>query len=142
MWDYEPNKKGDKLGEKVLKNPDIVNTNPEMAKHLISLIKYETGDTFCDPCKGPGAFYDNFPTGCEKIYYEINEQRDYLGEEKRWVDYTLSNPPFVPRKLFWDFHVRAMETTRKNIYWLEEVNFENLKEIEEEIIKEFIKQKY
>ena len=34
------------------------------------------------------------------------------------VDYTISNPPFVPRKLFWLFNSKAMETTRKEIYWL------------------------
>ena len=34
------------------------------------------------------------------------------------VDYTISNPPFVPRKLFWSFHCKAMDTTRKGIYWL------------------------
>ena len=34
------------------------------------------------------------------------------------VDVTLSNPPFVPRKLFWSFMLNAMKTTRREIYWL------------------------
>jgi hypothetical protein len=70
-----------------------------------------------EPCKGKGAFYDNLPNNVKKLYCEINEGSDYL-ENKQIVDVTLSNPPFVPRKLFWDFMVKAMETTRREIYWL------------------------
>ena len=94
-----------------------------MAKYLISLIKFEDNDTVMEPGKGKGAFYDNLPDNVIKKYCEINEGIDYLNfgsgkssDEK--VDITLSNPPFVPRKLFWDFHLKAMETTNKYIYWL------------------------
>ena len=38
------------------------------------------------------------------------------------VDYTISNPPFIPRKLFWEFNKTAMNTTRKEIYWLINLN--------------------
>ena len=31
---------------------------------------------------------------------------------------TIANPPFCPRKLFWEFMIRAMETTTDRIYWL------------------------
>lgn len=45
--------------------------------------------------------FDNYPS-------DISQGKDYLGEEKVNVDYTISNPPFVPRKLFWGFMVRAI----------------------------------
>lgn len=34
------------------------------------------------------------------------------------VDAIISNPPFVPRKLFWDFHCKAMAVSRHSISWL------------------------
>jgi hypothetical protein len=117
IWKYKP-KNEDRLGTLVEKDNDIVMTNPEMAKHLISTISFQDGDIVCDPCKGKGAFYNNFPDNVKKIYFEINEGKDYLTPECEMVDITISNPPFIPRKLFWDFHVKAMDTTRRNIYWL------------------------
>lgn len=84
------------------KDPDIVMTKPEMAKHLLSLVSFMDGDKVMEPCKGKGAFYDNLPSNVEKLYCEINEGKDYLTQEVE-VDITLSNPPFVPRKLFWQF---------------------------------------
>ncbi len=52
-----------------------------------------------------------------RYWCEINEGVDYLTNNDK-VDITLSNPPFVPRKLFWDFHLKAMENTSREIYWL------------------------
>jgi hypothetical protein len=118
VWEYKSND-DDKLKKLVKdKGKSIVMTNPKMAKYLIDRIQFEEGDIVCEPCKGDGAFYDNLPNNVEKIWYEINEGRNYLEGEKQIVSHTLSNPPFVPRKLFWDFMERAMETTTKKIYWL------------------------
>ena len=116
IWKYK-SKDDDPLGKKVFKNPDIVMTNPKMAKDLIDTISFQDGDIVCEPCLGTGSFYNNFPDNVKKVYFEINEDKDYLLSDIM-VDYTISNPPFVPRKLFWDFHLKAMDTTRKNIYWL------------------------
>ena len=116
VWNYE-SRPTDKLAEKVAKDPDIVYTNPEMAKNLLSTIIFTKGDIVMEPCRGKGAFYDNFPDIVRKEYCEMNEGIDYLKYEGT-VDITISNPPFVPRKLFWNFHLKAMETTRKEIYWL------------------------
>lgn len=113
IWEY----KNDKLEKLVEKDNDICFTNPEMAKHLLSLIEFKDNDVVIEPCLGKGAFYNNFPKNVKKIYCEINEGKDYLLHTEM-VDYTVSNPPFVPRKLFWDFMEKAMDTTRKNIYWL------------------------
>tara|TARA_Y100000114_G_scaffold43173_2_gene38603 strand:+ start:4438 stop:4980 length:543 start_codon:yes stop_codon:yes gene_type:complete len=118
VWSYE-SKQNDPLSKLVKKEGrEIVFTKPEMA---IDLITNHTnildGDVVCEPGKGDGAFYDNLPNNCEKIYCEINEGIDYL-EDDRKCDITLSNPPFVPRKLFWKFQQKAMENTRREIYWL------------------------
>lgn len=110
----------DRLSEVVAKDPDICYTSDGMAKYLISLIDFKDGDVVMEPCLGKGSFYNNLPNNTENIYCEINLDKDYLTYEGK-VDITLSNPPFVPRKLFWSFHQKAMETTRREIYWL--INF-------------------
>lgn len=116
IWDYKSDE-NDKLAKKIEKNNDIVYTKPEMAIYLLSTINFKKGDIVMEPCKGKGAFFDNFPKDTKKLYCEINENKDYLQFSGK-VDYTISNPPFVPRSLFWNFHLKAMETTNKEIYWL------------------------
>jgi hypothetical protein len=116
VWEYE-SKGGDALAQKVAKDPSIVMTNPEMAKYLIGSIKHTAGEVWLEPAKGSGAFYDNFPADVEKLYCEINEGVDFLTYDKE-VDVIISNPPFVPRKLFWEFMQKSMQLARKNIYWL------------------------
>jgi len=122
VWDYESNK-NDPLAEKVKKDPTIVMTNPLMAKYLLDRIKFEDGDIVLEPCLGDGAFYNNFPENTINKWCEINEGVDFL-ESTESPDYTISNPPFIPRKLFWEFHKKAMEITKKEIYWL--INFSSL----------------
>lgn len=116
IWNYK-SKTDDKLAKQVCKNPDIVFTKPEMAIYLISISALQPNDLVMEPCKGKGAFYDNLPDWVNKTYCEINEDKDYL-QSTEVVDITMSNPPFVPRKLFWQFHLKAMQTTRRKIYWL------------------------
>ena len=88
-----------------------------MALDLISLTPITDDDVIIEPCKGTGSCYHNFPKNVINVVCEINEGIDYLDFNGE-VDYTVSNPPFVPRELFWSFHCKAMETTRKAIYWL------------------------
>ena len=116
VWEYE-SKKEDPLAEKVKKDPTIVMTNPLMAEYLLKRIGFEENDIVLEPCLGDGAFYDNFPKNTINKWCEINKGVDFLKSTEA-VDYTISNPPFVPRKLFWSFHEKAMEITRKEIYWL------------------------
>ena len=118
IWEYKSNE-DDKLAKQVEKDNDIVMTKPEMAIHLLSLIDLKEGDILLEPCKGKGAFYDNFPDNTINKYCEINEGIDFLDyDENDKVDYVLSNPPFVPRKLFWLFQQKAMKVSKKEIYWL------------------------
>ena len=117
VWNYK-SKEGDNLSKLIKKEGGgIVMTKPEMAKHLISLIEFEDGDVLLEPAKGDGAFFDNFPTNTINKWCEINEGVDFLNFNES-VDYILCNPPFVPRKLFWEFNKKAMAITKKKIYWL------------------------
>ena len=116
VWEYESNT-NDALAKKVEKDATIVMTSPLMALDLISLIPLIDGDVIIEPCKGTGLFYDNLCKNTINMFCEINEGIDYLDFNGE-VDYTISNPSFVPRILFWSFHCKAMETTIKTIYWL------------------------
>jgi hypothetical protein len=132
IWEYE-SKGEDRLSTQVKKDAIITYTKPTMAEYLISLINFKKGDIVMEPCKGDGAFFNSLPTYTENVYCEINEGIDYLKNDKI-VDITLSNPPFVPRKLFWDFHIKAMQTTNREIYWLINISALNVfttKRIEE-----------
>ena len=116
VWEYKSNE-DDKLAKQVKKDRTIVMTKATMAKDLIKRVPFADGDIVLEPCKGDGAFFDNFPDNVEKKWCEINEGRDFFEFEGE-VDWVLSNPPFVPRKLFWDFMEKSMDITRKGIYWL------------------------
>tara|TARA_R110002020_G_scaffold1280_5_gene6069 strand:- start:2689 stop:3228 length:540 start_codon:yes stop_codon:yes gene_type:complete len=125
VWDYKSNE-NDKLSNLVeKKGKDIVMTNPEMAKMLLSRINFKEGDILMECCKGSGAFYNNFPEFTKNEWCEITEGKDFLDYNGK-VDYTISNPPFVPRKLFWDIHLKAMDITKKEIYWLMNVSCMNI----------------
>ncbi len=74
---------------------DKVYTPPEMAKKLIYLlpIKFKQ-DYILDPCRGKGAFYDNFPTDDEhKLWCEIDEGKDFF-DWHGYVDWIITNPPY------------------------------------------------
>lgn len=136
VWEYESNE-SDSLSKQVKKNPDIVMTKPEMAEYLIGLVPLKEGDVVMEPCLGKGAFYNALPSYVKKEFCEINEGKDYLSYEGM-VDVTLSNPPFVPRALFWSFQQKAMSTTRKAIYWL--VNLSSLNVFTPKRLEEMKKQ--
>ena len=125
VWKYNSNK-DDNLSKLVNKEgKSIVMTNPEMAKMLLKRIDFKEGDVLMECCRGDGAFFNNFPDYTKNEWCEINEGRDFLDYDGT-VDYTISNPPFVPRKLFWDFHLKAMDITKKEIYWLVNVSCMNV----------------
>jgi len=119
VWNYTSNE-NDKLQENIKKKgKSFIYTNHEMAKHLISISDIQKGDIVIEPGKGDGAFYNNIPTDCSAVWCEINEGRDFFEyDETKLVDVCLSNPPFVPRKLFWNFMEKSMRITKRKIYWL------------------------
>lgn len=120
LWYEKTENKHDKLGELVnRKGIDITYTKPSMAQYLIEIVvKKNPGKLkWMEPCKGAGAFFNNFPSNIQGEWCEITEGVDYL-EYQGQVDITISNPPFVPRKVFWEFMLKAMDTTTHKIYWL------------------------
>ena len=130
VWDYTPNEE-DPLGKLVeKKGKKIVYTQPEMAKYLIDRTTFSDGELVCDCCRGAGdgggAFYNQLPPNVVKSWYEINEGKDYLGEERMMVNTTIGNPPYVPRGLCWKFFVRAMETSTDRIFYLVNASIINL----------------
>lgn len=74
-------------------NPnDIVFTPLNVAKLHIGLIDAKEGETWLDPFRGGGVYYNNFPTE-KKDYCEIVEGKDFFLYDKP-VDIICSNPPF------------------------------------------------
>ena len=69
-------------------------TPVELAKKLLEYVPLEQGDSICEPFKGQGAFYDNFPAGHTKEWPEIREGRSYTHWEDDCFDWIISNPPF------------------------------------------------
>ena len=70
-----------------------------------------------DPCRGDGAFYNNFPSNVKKDWCEINEGRDFFDYDEK-CDTIMTNAPFVPRKLFWDFVVKGSKVAQRRMFWL------------------------
>lgn len=68
-------------------------TPEELAKKLIGLVALDEGDTLLEPFKGKGAFYNNFPTGHDKQWCEIDEGRDFFTYDQQ-CDVIITNPPF------------------------------------------------
>ena len=116
VWDYKSNE-NDELAKKVSKDPTIVMTKDSMAKHLINRTIFYENERVLDPCRGDGAFYNNFPSKVKKDWCEINEGRDFFDYDEK-CDTIMTNPPFVPRKLFWDFVVKGSKVAQKRMFWL------------------------
>ena len=86
------------------KNPqppnDLVMTPVPVAKATIGLYDIASGSKILDPCRGDGAFYNNYPEDCQKFWCEINEGRDFFDVQLSWsiyeghVDWIITNPPY------------------------------------------------
>lgn len=118
-----PYMKGDKSKQEVLLNnpKDKVYTPDELAKEIITKIdnKFNISGTILDPCKGKGAFYNNYPNKLQKDYCEIDEGKDFLElDESNHYDFIISNPPYSCYNLF---HDKAMKIC-DNIVWLIPIN--------------------
>lgn len=68
---------------------DVVFTPRPIAKSIIE--HFNPNGIILDPCKGDGAFYDQFPGGRE--YCEINEGIDFFAYQgsPNWI---IGNPPY------------------------------------------------
>ena len=72
---------------------DKVYTPETIAKALIEKLPIKDSDILLDPCRGKGAFYNNFPELNVKLYCEIDEGIDFFDFDKK-VDWIISNPPY------------------------------------------------
>lgn len=78
-----------------LKPNDMVMTPRHIAKQMIDFYKSEItfASVILDPCRGTGAFYDQYPDYCRKDWCEITEGRDFFDWPYK-VDWIITNPPY------------------------------------------------
>lgn len=95
---------GNKDSTPDLKPNDLVMTPVNIAKEMIGFYEIEPHHHVLDPCKGDGAFYDNYPE-CTKSWCEITEGVDFLKWTKT-VDWIITNPPY---SVFEDFLRHALK---------------------------------
>ena len=79
-----------------LKPNDMVMTPRHIAKQMIDFYTEEYDMSECvllDPCRGTGAFYDQYPDYCRKDWCEITEGRDFFDWPYK-VDWIITNPPY------------------------------------------------
>lgn len=72
---------------------DKVYTPENIAKQLIDKLPIQQSDTILEPCRGKGAFYNNFPSQNIKYYCEIDENIDFFDFNTK-VDWIITNPPY------------------------------------------------
>lgn len=68
-------------------------TPSDLAKDLMAFVPFTSTDILCEPFRGEGAFYNQFPSENPKVWAEITQGKDYkaIAEEYDWV---ITNPPF------------------------------------------------
>lgn len=77
------------------KPKDNIYTPIEVAKDCIEFTKPFLGDNdiLLEPFSGKDSFYNNFPEENEKLWCEIDRDRDFLDFEGE-VDWIITNPPY------------------------------------------------
>ena len=75
---------------------DIVMTPEYLAKEIIE--HFNPTGRILDPCRGEGAFYDNYP-GDDNDWCELGEGKDFLQYQKK-VDWIITNPPWSKMQKF------------------------------------------
>lgn len=94
---------------------DVVYTPRPLAKRIID--HFPIKGSVLDPCKGDGAFYDQFPENSTKHWCEISKGVDFYKFNDH-VDWCVSNPPY---SIFREFLLHSMRIA-DNIVYLITVN--------------------
>lgn len=76
-----------------LKPNDVVLTPRHVAKQMIGFYAIPPNHSILDPCRGEGAFYDQYPDENPKTWCEITEGRDFFDFDSH-VDWIITNPPY------------------------------------------------
>ena len=87
---------------------DVVFTPETIARDIVQWVKPQ--GTCLDPCKGDGAFYNNFPG--EKDWCELREGKDFFGYSKK-VDHIIGNPPY---SIFEPWLIHSFELADNVVY--------------------------
>ena len=82
---------------KNMPSTDLVMTPEYLAKKIIEHFPLE--GKVLDPCRGTGAFYNNYPETVEKSWCEIREEKGFFSEHNS-VDWIVSNPPWSKMRNF------------------------------------------
>lgn len=114
---------------------DIVMTPEYLARDII--YHFNPEGLILDPCKGKGAFYNNFPT-TNKEWCELSEGKDFFNftDNVKWI---ITNPPWSKMQQFLEHGMRVADdivylttinhyTTKKRIRDMRHYNF-GIKEI-------------
>lgn len=88
---------------------DIVMTPEPLAKEIID--HYNPSGKILDPCRGLGAFYNNFP-GNDNDWCELGEDKDFLIYNDK-VDWIITNPPWSKIR---DFLSHGMQISDNIVY--------------------------
>jgi hypothetical protein len=109
---------------------DIVMTPEWLAKEIIE--HFSPSGIILDPCRGQGAFYDNYP-GDNNEWCELGEGKDFLTYNTK-VDWIITNPPWSKMQQFLFHGMKVSDnivylttinhyTTKKRIRDMRENNF-------------------
>jgi transcriptional regulator with XRE-family HTH domain len=94
---------------------DIVYTPRSLAQAVIS--HFPLSGAVLDPCRGGGAFFDQFPSHVNGLWCEIGQGRDFLNWQAP-VQWIVTNPPWSK---FRSFLVHGMKVS-ENIVFLAAFN--------------------
>ena len=118
--------KGNKDANANLTANDVVYTPREIARQMIAFYSEDLWNDFrfwfldrtkmpslgnnrglvvLDPCRGDGAFYDQYPSYCQKEWCEITDGRDFFDWNVK-VDWIITNPPY---SIYEEFCKKAFE---------------------------------
>jgi hypothetical protein len=89
---------------------DVVYTSQPVARHIIGFVN--PFGTVLDPCRGDGAFYNNFPPHVRADWCEIVEGKDFFSYHNK-VDWIIGNPPY---SIFREFLVHSFEIADNVVY--------------------------
>ena len=91
MKPTRPNKTGRSTKE------DVVQTPTRSAQLIVD--HFNPKGSVLDPCAGAGAFFNAFPSSCDRFKCEVMEGSDFFDWEKP-VDWIITNPPYSIYDLF------------------------------------------